>query len=300
MNHEILQGLMDKGVEMLSKNKDFHLMLNEVKQKKYKLSDIGISTRVVSHWRKSNLLFKEEEKSSKNTTARFNLSELFWLKVIEKLSKVGVSISSIYNLKQIINKENSFKYVENNIEELKELLKSHFPNEEKIEEYLEVLETKGMSSIIETDCTTFDMLILIAILFRCHTGLLITEEGDVILWSESFIEHYPILNEKIHNTHLYISFNKILAEFGLNQKIKSQYIYTEQEKEIINQIREDKVSSVKVILKKNKPKSTQVEYEIDGKLGMTDLYLKHNRDGVKFSPSNGNKRKIVITKHNKL
>ena len=77
-----------------------------------------------------------------------------------------------------------------------------------------------MSSIIETDCTTFDMLILIAILIRCHTGLLITEEGDVILWSESFIEHYPVLNEKIHNTHLYISFNKILAEFGLNQKNK--------------------------------------------------------------------------------
>lgn len=300
MRHEILQGLIDKSMEMLLKNKDFHLMLKEVKQKKYKLSDIGISTRVVSHWRKNNLLFKEEEKSSKNTTARFNLSELFWLKVIEKLRKVGVSISSIYNLKQIINKENSFKSIENSIEELKELLKSHFPNEEKIEKYIEVLETKGIGSIIDSNCTTFDMLILIAILFRCHTGLLITEEGEVVLWSESFIEHYPILNEKLHNSHLYISFNKILAEFGLNQKVKSQYIYTEQEKEIINQIREDKVSSVKVILKKNKPKSTQVEYEIDEKLGMTDLYLKHNKDGVKFSPANGNKRKIVITKHNKL
>ena len=88
-----------------------------------------------------------------------------------------------------------------------------------------------MSSIIETDCTTFDMLILIAILFRCHTGLLITEEGDVILWSESFIEHYPILNEKIHNTHLYISFNKYLQNLVLI-RIQKPIHYTEQRKKL--------------------------------------------------------------------
>ena len=58
--------------------------------------------------------------------------------------------------------------------------------------------------------------------------------------------------------------------------------------------------SVKVILKQQKPKSTQVEYTVDDKLNMVDLYLKHSKDEIKLSPKNGNKRKVIITKHNKL
>ena len=117
------QILLNKSIEIILKCDDVHLVFNEIIKKKYKLSDIGISTRVVSHWRTSNLLFEEEEKSSKNTMARFTLSEIFWLKTIEKLRKFGVSFATILSLKQSIKKENAFNEVENNLEELSEMLK---------------------------------------------------------------------------------------------------------------------------------------------------------------------------------
>ena len=104
------QILLNKSIKIILKCDDVHLVFNEITKKKYKLSDIGISTRVVSHWRKSNLLFEEEEKSSKNTMARFTLSEIFWLKTIEKLRKFGVSIATILPLKSSIWKVVTFDF----------------------------------------------------------------------------------------------------------------------------------------------------------------------------------------------
>lgn len=295
--------LIDKSIEVLLKCEDIHLVFSEIIKKKYKLSDIGISTRVVSHWRKSNLLFEEEQKSSKNTMARFTLSEIFWLKTIEKLRKFGVSIATILPLKQSIKKENAFNVVENNLDELSKILKKQKPKERKlIEEYISNIQKRGFHSIFEDikSISSFDILLLYALLTRSSTGLLITDEDDVILWMEDLQEFIPRLRQCVNGTHIYISFNKILAELGLNQELKNENIYTEQEQEIINQIREEKVVSVKVILKQQKPKSTQVEYVVDDKLNMVDLYLKHKKDEIKFSPENGEKRKVIITKHNKL
>ena len=69
--------------------------------------------------------------------ARFTLSEIFWLKTIEKLRKFGVSIATILSLKQSIKKENAFNEVENNLEELSEMLKKQNPKErEAIEGYI--------------------------------------------------------------------------------------------------------------------------------------------------------------------
>ena len=297
------QILLNKSIEIILKCDDVHLVFNEIIKKKYKLSDIGISTRVVSHWRKSNLLFEEEEKSSKNTMARFTLSEIFWLKTIEKLRKFGVSIATILSLKQSIKKENAFNEVENNLEELSEMLKKQHPKErEIIEGYISRIQKRGFKSIFEdiNSISSFDIPLLYALLTRSSTGLLITDEEEVILWMENLQEFIPRFRQYVNGTHIYISFNKLLAELGLNQELKNENIYTEQEQEIINQIREEKVVSVKVILKQQKPKSTQVEYVVDDKLSMVDLFLKHNKDEITFSPKNGKKRKIIITKHNKL
>ena len=297
------QILLNKSIKIILKCEDVHLVFNEIIKKKYKLSDIGISTRVVSHWRKSNLLFEEEEKSSKNTMARFTLSEIFWLKTIEKLRKFGVSIATILSLKQSIKKEKAFNEVENNLEELSEMLKKQHPKDrEVIEGYINRIQKRGFKSIFEdiNSISSFDILLLYALLTRGSTGLLITDEEEVILWMENLQEFMPRFRQYVNGTHIYISFNKILAELGLNQELKNENIYTEQEQEIINQIREEKVVSVKVILKQQKPKSTQVEYVVDDKLSMVDLYLKHKKDEIKFSPENGEKRKVIITKHNKL
>jgi|TARA_B110000240_G_scaffold77761_1_gene88661 DNA-binding transcriptional MerR regulator len=302
MNITNSQILLDKSIEVLLKCDDFQLVLNEIEQKNYKLSDIGISTRVVSNWRKSNLLFKEDDKNSKNSMARFNLSEIFWLKTIEKMRNFGVPLSEIYTLKQLIEKDNAFEIVDNNIDELSKILKKQNPKDLKtIEEYISFVRENGIKSVFKATLTSFDILLLIALLTRSNSGIFITEDGESMLWTENLQEYIPSMAEYIYSTHIFISFNKILAELGLKQELRNNNnIYSEEEKEIINQIRGEKVVSVKVIFKHQKPKSTQVEYTVDDKLNMVDLYLKHSKDEIKLSPKNGNKRKVIITKHNKL
>lgn len=294
-NSEIL---LKTSIEILEKYEDILLLLEEIKKKNYKLSDIGISARVVSHWRKSDILFDEDEKSSKNKMARFNLSQIFWLKVIKKMIKFGVPISSIYTLKQIITIDKIYEFVDSEIDELIESYKKEKPEDlELIEEFKNYIKKNGSKSMLKSSLSSFDILLLIALVTRNNTGIIVTEEEEVVFRVEDLHEYIP---SELNDTHLYISFNNILAELGLKQELKNNNIYSEKEKDIIKQIREDKVISVKVIIKKKSPTSTQVKYEVENKIPMVDLYFKHSKDDVKFFPENGKKRKIIITTHNKL
>lgn len=75
-------------------------ILNKIREKKFKSSELKINRRVLSHWRQSGLLDTRE----KNTTTMLSFLELFWLQVAMELRRFGVSLENIK-----ITKESFFK-----------------------------------------------------------------------------------------------------------------------------------------------------------------------------------------------
>ncbi|MDD4110732.1 MAG: hypothetical protein PHS54_04180 [Clostridia bacterium] len=85
-------------LEMVSGEKKF--VLNKIREKKFKPSELNINRRILSHWKQYGLLDTRE----KNTTTMLSFLELFWLQVAMELRHFGVSLENIK-----ITKESFFK-----------------------------------------------------------------------------------------------------------------------------------------------------------------------------------------------
>lgn len=74
---------------------------NDVREKKFKVSDTNVKYRVVNHWEEKGLLPDNLRKDS-DGWRRFSFVEFIWLKVVEQLRSFGVPIDVIKKAKDSI------------------------------------------------------------------------------------------------------------------------------------------------------------------------------------------------------
>ncbi|MCF7834065.1 MAG: hypothetical protein K9L98_01075 [Candidatus Pacebacteria bacterium] len=71
-------------------------VLNKVREKKFKPSELKINRRVLSHWKQAGLLDTRE----KNATTMLSFLELFWLQIAMELRRFGVPLENIKTTKE--------------------------------------------------------------------------------------------------------------------------------------------------------------------------------------------------------
>ncbi|MCX2718754.1 MerR family transcriptional regulator [Lentiprolixibacter aurantiacus] len=96
-DHHFLFNFIPKG----GKIREF---LNE---KRYKLSDEKVTSRVLNHWNEIGIL--EDDRPEGKGWRRFSISEMVWITIIKKLRRFGLDMNAIKKVNEYLKSYNSEK-----------------------------------------------------------------------------------------------------------------------------------------------------------------------------------------------
>lgn len=202
------------------KNGDFDKILPLIQNKDYTAKHLNISSRNLLHWREKGLLF-DINKASK-TTSKFSISDLFWLRTIQVMRNFGFSIPDIQRVKALIVDNFTLSNVDENkelwFEKLRDELIAKEEPKEKIDEFMNYIEIHGMNGMYKEmgyNLNSLEFILLVSVLHRKEAGILIfnDRERTVMPWYSEMKKYDNSIADMLNETHLYISFSDIFAEF---------------------------------------------------------------------------------------
>ena len=264
-----------------------------IKKRKFTMTDVGISSRLLNLWEKSGLLMERyEERKWK----KFNLIEYTWLKIVSEMRRYDLSHEIIRNAKQSLLSENRIDDLPNK-EEIYEAIKKLAP-EDKIDEVHRILESIEIKSQIGNfKFNLLEMVINYVILLKQNFSLLVNLEGECIPLKYSSIDEYAKydeFHEFLSGSFISISLTNILKEFLINNEIatarKKISLLSDDESRVIATIRDEKVTSV-IITKDDSEKIDIIEEirtgRIDKETRLMDIILSHGFQTIEIKTQNG-------------
>lgn len=265
-----------------------------INKAQFTMTDVGLSSRLLSHWEKSELLIDTyEERKWK----RFNLIEYTWIKIITEMRKYDLSHKAIRNAKGAIVFDFKIKDLPDQ-KQFYENIKRFGPNDqqEKIEELLQTAQMK--SQLNDFKINYLELVILYIILLRGNYSLLVNAEGECIPFKLHAIDEYlknDMFSEFLSGTFISISITQILRDFMIVNEFalpkRRLTLLSSSESQLINTIREKDVVSVKVM----KDSSNMIELieefreeKIDKAARLMDIILKHGYQTIEIKTQDGN------------
>lgn len=199
--------------------------VNEMNNRQFSPASLGISGRVLSHWKRQGLLPVDQ----KRQWVKLNLIEYVWLSIVRDLRQLGCSLPLIQ-----IGRERMFSRLPilEEISKNPEMKKKAFDLMDK--NALSVDEKKGVESALESgnlkdvvEEFSFDrpivMLIIDAILVRGKCGILITLDKDVIPWTDQQIQIDSRSKQLFDKPHIFIPIQNYLIQF-IKEEDKSKFL----------------------------------------------------------------------------
>ncbi len=293
----MIRKLFNEEIELIKQLKGGGVNTSEIaetiKKRKFTMTDVGISSRLLNLWEKSGLLMEgyEERKWKK-----FNLIEYTWLKIISEMRRYDLSHEIIRNAKQSLLSENRIDDLPNK-EEIYEAIKKLAP-EDKIDEVQRILESIEIKSQIGNfKINLLEMVINYIILLKQNFSLLVNLEGECIPFKYSAIEEYAKydeFHEFLAGSFISISLTNILKEFLIKNEIASARkkisLLSDEESQVIATIRDEEVTSVKI----TKDDSEEIDIieevrvgRVDKETRLMDIVLSHGYQTIEIKTQNG-------------
>ena len=241
----------------------------------YPASRLSISARVLSHWRKENLLFVERT-VGKN---KFTLVEYLWLKIVVVLRDFGCSYDIIRRVKNHVFCPLSFKYFDK-YEEDKFLA--------YMSSYFEAVQTDFENGDLNAICTSHLFRMLGFIFFnRQRWALCIASTGDCY-WRN-------LENTQIHpHPHLTITINSLLADLLSRSEVFDSTIriisLTKKEKKVLEELRSGNVKELTIQFKDNQLESIKIKSSKqipDAEKRLNELLLQGGYQDICIKTQNG-------------
>lgn len=190
-------------------------------ERTYTTSDTKESYRAVNSWSEAGLLL--EEKGRENGWRKFNMVELWWLRIINELRALGFGLDKIAILREC-------------------LFNSAFGKK-------------------RDDTSLFEYYVLETLLQR-DVFLVVTNTGEGMFASESEYQRTQIITP-LPITHIVISLNKIHAKMTGKSEYESKnhppVILEDKEREVLARVRTQDISQATLRVKDNK--IVRVSYE---------------------------------------
>ena len=271
--------------------------------KPFSLEDTGITHRELIHWDEKGLLFA---KSDINKWRRFNLVELTWIRIISNLRKLNVGLKTLAAIKQQLFNEFSLAELgaklnkEEIIKEIKEFDKSFeesFLDQQLLKQALEQIKT----SVFEI--TLFNLFLQHQTLSLIISLKLDSEEVEktedeifmTIINFEMLEEQLKIPNyfDPLSKSFISVSLNSILEDVLCKAsliKLSNLFLLTNEEKVVIELIREKKYKSVAVKFNKELRPDYAITIEeknINPTSRVLDLLSKHAYETLEVKTQDG-------------
>ncbi len=96
-----------KNIEQLPYKEIYQYVNKELFSYNFVTKDVGISSRLINHWRSLGILLEKEREFDQNY--KFNFLEFMWLKTLIELRDLGLSMANIKTVKEILTKKDPIK-----------------------------------------------------------------------------------------------------------------------------------------------------------------------------------------------
>jgi hypothetical protein len=255
------------------------LWKDDLQKETFSISDLGVSSRVFSHWKKMNLIpFLKESRNVK-----LNIVEYFWIRIIHDLRGMGFSIESIEKLKGklfVPATDEDLTFTKNGVllPEALAFVKSKEYNEDGIIELIQVhwTEDRGkMVAAMESNVPLFNFIVISTLTSGANLSFVINDQGDFEIYQPSdgnFVEginqHYDLIIEQFdYAPVLVISLRKylydLLSDPTAQDKIEALSVLKPVELEVLSALRQGNVSELKILFD-NKSSSKDLVFTYKG------------------------------------
>ena len=247
-------------------NKNYMVMREKLRERKYTVKDTGISYRVINNWELSKLMpegvnIGDRQKESNWRT--FSLVEMAWLKVIAHLRNFGLSLKQIYTVKQHVISWNK-KY-------------GYYP--------------------------AFEYSLAQALFSPKETYLRVLADGTADLLSFEEIEMEKIINGS--KDMLLVSMKSILSDIGMDfPTIKSRLELSHEEYELVEEIRNRENNEVRAGVKDGEIReieTTRTTTDVLSDKNIRDFFKKNGTYGRATTQyEKGEQRSVQVVKRRRF
>lgn len=292
---------------MIEKSEELKALTSQINEKKYKPTELGLTTRVANLWDQNQLFFEENKSRQWN---RFDLVESVWIKLVIELKKFNVQSQIIKTVKSnFINQP--FKD-ENLLKKALEQINMNKSGDQIVAEVSKELKKEHVKNYLKSFQTNIlELIIRDTIAYRNEYIILILPSGEVIpVQSTHNNESHVIEAIKFYKTqtHVSISINSLLSELMVNlstiefqSKLK---IITEEEQKVLDVLRLENITKVEISYKLNSKKINTIEFTtetpIQKQCRLSDIILTGGYQNISIKTQAGeivhcsNKTKIKL------
>jgi DNA-binding transcriptional MerR regulator len=235
-------GLVDK-LSSIDSYEKFVRLLPNLHEPVFHLKDIGITSRVLSHWKSQQLLNIKDEVSGWN---KFSFADLMWLKIVQELREFGLPFKKIRKVKGYLLQPVPFEWVGESLDELVEFGRQTVSNlkisQEDRDKLMQLIIHPEFKTRMQTQVNPSLLVcaIMNIIVNRKEVGFIIDRTGETTYWMNEFYEEDS--KKLFLNPFLFISITKFIIEF-LNETDRDKsglqlIILTEKEMEVLRRIRQ--------------------------------------------------------------
>jgi DNA-binding transcriptional MerR regulator len=251
--------LINKPLEEIMNNNLFELVefVYRINEEQFSIKEVDISHREILHWEEEELI--EKRNKEKESWRRYSFFEYVWLRMIKELRSFGISIPLIKKIKDsLFSKIDGALIQQVNEDQLAQIKKSFkgAKDDKKLKEVSIASLKKEAASVQHLSLLT--IIVLEIIFSRCQAYLLVnskSEFGIALLNKLSLEQKIDALHEQLaKGSLLSINIFTIIEEFYLSTKFSRETHYkltplSRQEREIVEIIRSERISSIKIDLK---------------------------------------------------
>ena len=174
---EIDQYYADPSVE----NRDS--LMDILGQEHFKISDLGVTSRVFSNWKIKNIIPKVDERQ----WVRLNLFEYFWIQIIKDLRALGLPLKLIEKVKDQLFNQLSFKELFFDEQDVfqEEIIRDNkrFITDEEFEQFkydmINNSHDENVSSFLNASIPLFFFIVANVLLDHADIKLTINQDGEV-------------------------------------------------------------------------------------------------------------------------
>ena len=170
-------------------------LMDILEQEHFKISDLGVTSRVFSNWKIKNIIPKVDERQ----WVRLNLFEYFWIQIIKDLRALGLPLKLIAQVKDQLFNHLSFKEVFFDEQDVfqEEILRDNkrFITDEEFEQIKSDMinnrDDENVSSFLNASVPLFFFIVANVLLDHADIKLTINQDGEI-----DFIkEDHKMINE---------------------------------------------------------------------------------------------------------
>ncbi len=270
--------------------KEFPYLNETMRKPQFTIGDLKLSPRDANYWDKQGILPEIKESGLRR---KYDLLQSVWIKLIQQMRSLGISLKTIELLKQDLLKsevdiaEWKKEDVKRVVEEMNKRLNTNFGHEE----LLKILD--------EEKPPFFATIIMVTVLFRKQLYCLVNKEGNYIVYSPSVFSAPPKMNEMLYEfmskPHFSLSitdaYSALVADWAPKKFMPNISILSNTEQEILDYIRKKNVNTITIRYKDGEPDLLEVDeqYNISLEQRFLDVITK-----------NGYQKIIVKTRKGKI